>query len=337
MSGGGDDGRLVLIAGSGRSGTSVMAGVLKRLGLHLPQPEKPADDANPKGFYESQWVIDFHRSILDPIPVRTGDSRPGAHDLARAAGDRPGVTEALVEWLVEQRRLAAGAPLVVKDPRAFWLHDLWRRATHAAGIELAWVSMLRPPWEVTRSRELAFLADKPDEFRRMRETSNVAAWCNVVMATELATRPEPRVFVPYAALVADWRGAAQRVADGLDLRLGSGDAEVDEFVDPGLVRSSASDADLDLPDDLRAFAGCVWDAVVALVDDPSDGVAIEEISTLRRDYSRRHGYAVAIAMDEITAREATARVRARRKARRELRRTTGLRARSGGRVPPPAT
>ena len=30
---------LVLVSGSGRSGTSSLAGALKRLGLHVPQPE----------------------------------------------------------------------------------------------------------------------------------------------------------------------------------------------------------------------------------------------------------------------------------------------------------
>ena len=53
-------GRAVLVVGAGRSGTSTIAGVLRRLGLHVPQPEVMSDDTNPKGFGEPQWAVTFH-------------------------------------------------------------------------------------------------------------------------------------------------------------------------------------------------------------------------------------------------------------------------------------
>ena len=40
---------LVLVSGSGRSGTSSLAGALKRLGLHVPQPAVAASETNPRG------------------------------------------------------------------------------------------------------------------------------------------------------------------------------------------------------------------------------------------------------------------------------------------------
>src|SRR5207247_7594273 len=43
---------LVLVAGSGRSGTSLFSGILQRLGFYVPQPEVRADDTNPRGFAE---------------------------------------------------------------------------------------------------------------------------------------------------------------------------------------------------------------------------------------------------------------------------------------------
>ena len=67
--------RLVLVTGSGRSGTSSVAGTLKRLGLHVPQPEVPADEKNPRGYYEPMWVTEFHKRVLNPVPVRTIDTR----------------------------------------------------------------------------------------------------------------------------------------------------------------------------------------------------------------------------------------------------------------------
>ena len=67
---------LVLVSGSGRSGTSSLAGTLKRLGLHVPQPEVEASETNPRGFYEPQWVIDFHKRHLKELALFNIDSRP---------------------------------------------------------------------------------------------------------------------------------------------------------------------------------------------------------------------------------------------------------------------
>ena len=43
------DHTVVLVTGSMRSGTSSLAGSLKQLGWHVPQPEVPASDRNAKG------------------------------------------------------------------------------------------------------------------------------------------------------------------------------------------------------------------------------------------------------------------------------------------------
>ena len=115
------------MSGSGRSGTSSLAGTLKRLGLHVPQPEVEASETNPRGFYEPQWVIDFHKRHLKELALFNIDSRPAAVDIvARHVGT--GVpTGELHEWLSGQ--LAeydhAGDQIVVKDPHAFWFAQVW--------------------------------------------------------------------------------------------------------------------------------------------------------------------------------------------------------------------
>ena len=85
---------LVLVAGSGRSGTSLFTGILQRLGFLVPQPEVPADETNPRGFAESQWVVDFHTKLLREARVQVADARPvgvGRHraGVARRRGPRP--------------------------------------------------------------------------------------------------------------------------------------------------------------------------------------------------------------------------------------------------------
>ena len=76
-----DQVKLVVVTGSGRSGTSSVAGTLKRLGLYIPQPEVETDERNPRGYYEPLWVAEFHKWLLNPIPVRTIDCAIG-HEAA---------------------------------------------------------------------------------------------------------------------------------------------------------------------------------------------------------------------------------------------------------------
>ena len=113
--------RVVIVAGAGRSGTSTVAGSLSMLGLHLPQPEVPADETNPRGFYESQWVVDFHKELLNRTPVvRTLDARPEALDLAASVptdDDAERGRAWLSVQLAEHPQVAGQGPAGVLVPR----------------------------------------------------------------------------------------------------------------------------------------------------------------------------------------------------------------------------
>ena len=109
---------LVLVAGSGRSGTSLFSGILQRLGCHVPQPEVPADATNPRGFAESQWVVDFHTRLLRSARVQVSDARPAAWALTAEAGLDDAVRDELRRWLAGQFGVAPA--LIVKDPRLSW-------------------------------------------------------------------------------------------------------------------------------------------------------------------------------------------------------------------------
>lgn len=317
---------VLVVTGSGRSGTSTAAGALKRLGLHLPQPEVPADETNPRGFFESQWVVEFHRSMLGSVPVRTTDARPEAADLMREVAAEERWRAPLRDWLGEQ---SAYPQVLVKDPRAYWVMDLWRSVAEEVGVDLVSLTMLRHPVDVARSRDTAYAGDRGEAFRRRRATANVAAWVNSVFDTESATRPGPRAFVPYADLLTDWRAALSRAADQVGITLGGDPASVDDFIDTGLHRSRSSWEELDVPDGLRSLAERVWELLQILVDAPHDEAVSAELARLREDYVRIHDHAVAIALDHTNVR--VARVRRQVKAnlaaehRAELERLRGRR------------
>ena len=110
----------------------------------------------------------------------------------------------LTTWLGEQVALVEpGGQLAIKDPRAFWVHDLWDAVATELGIDLSYLTMLRHPAEVVQSRETHYLSNQTDDFRRTRQTANLAGWVNGALETELATRTRPRTFVRYADLLED--------------------------------------------------------------------------------------------------------------------------------------
>jgi hypothetical protein len=298
---------LVVVTGSGRSGTSSVAGTLKRLGLHVPQPEVPADERNPRGYYEPLWVAEFHKRLLNPIPVRTIDSRPDAGRIAKQAVT-PEAEQRLLDWLREQ--VATGEQrILIKDTRAYWVYDLWQRMADELGVRLTSLTMLRHPAQVVRSRDTAYLTEMDRDFRRQRETTNVAAWVNAAFVTEHATRGNPRAFVPYDDLIGDWRATMTRAGAQLGLDFGElgGPHPVDDFIDAGLNRSTPDWGGLEVSPTLVDLAERSWAAMNDLVETPDDQVVGKRLDALRAEYAELYASAAAIALDETTAQVAAVR------------------------------
>lgn len=293
----------VIITGSGRSGTSSVGGTLKRLGLHIPQPEVEADDKNPRGYYEPAWLAALLKNFMDPIPVRTIDSRPTAPRVAMEALAETDIEDQLRGWL---RDLLVHPQVAIKDTRAYWVYEVFVRLADELGAELTSLTMLRHPTEVVRSRETAYLSGQSKQFRQERETTNVAAWMNAAFETERVTRQHARAFVRYPDLRSDWRSAMARAGDQLGLTynadLTTGEHHpVDDFIDAGLFRSRVTWDDIDVAPALKEMAEQVWTAMNVLVDSPHDEQAIAGLERLREEYVELYSFASAMAQDERTA------------------------------------
>lgn len=305
--------KLVVVTGSGRSGTSSVAGTLKRLGLYIPQPEVETDERNPRGYYEPLWVAEFHKWLLNPIPVRTIDSRPNAGKIAKKHVT-PEVEQQLRDWLRGQ--LETGErQILLKDTRAYWVYDLWQRMAEEFGAQLTSLTMLRHPAQVVRSRDAAYLADMTRHFRQQRETTNVAAWINAAFETERVTRGNPRAFVPYYDLIGDWRAAMSRAGEQLGLTFNDirGHHPVDDFIDADLNRSKPDWDGLEVTPGLVDLAERSWAVMNALVDTPDDEAVMRRVDALRKEYVELYWSSAAIALDETTAQ--VAKVRKKLKAR----------------------
>jgi hypothetical protein len=299
---------LLLVAGQGRSGTSLYTALMHELGLHVPQPEIPADPTNPRGFKEPKWVVDFHQRLLQRLGVRPADARPSGWATTGQTADRPALRTELRTWLEGQ--LAHHPRLIVKDPRTTWFLGLWRKAADDLDLPIAITTMLRHPAEVMLSKRSAYGG-------RRDVTARMAGWVNGMLFTERATRDLPRAFVRYESLLADWTQETGRADNQLGLRLvpSATDAQVEaasKIVDPELHRSRSSIDDLELPDPLRQLALDTWEQLGALADDPvvSDGdpraVSLDE---LRERYVRYYEQCEAVVRSSILAAESTPRRR----------------------------
>lgn len=290
--------RLVLVVGVGRSGTSLLSGILGQLGLHIPKPEVRANSTNPRGFGEPRWVVDFHWRLLRRRRVEVNDARPSAWaTMAKTAADEA-VRAELRGWLSQQ--LAENGTIVVKDPRTSWFLPLWMRCADELGVTPDFATMLRHPAETVTSATKSYGTWMPAAGR-------AGAWANVALETERQTRGGRRVFIRYEDLLADWRREVTRLNERLQLppvdpALAQG---VDEFVDPTLHRHRVGWEDLDpaVPEPVRAVVDAAWLRLLALTE-ADDAAALAALDDARADYRRMYADAEALVHSSFAAQRA---------------------------------
>ena len=246
--------RLVIVAGVGRSGTSLFTSLLGMAGFHVPQPEVSADSTNPKGFGEPQWVVNFHGRALRSRRVSVWDSRPAAFEQTASAAQDKATVDELRAWLAVQ--FVGRHDVVIKDPRVGWFLPLWRKAAEELGVEVSFASLLRHPAESVSSA-IKWYGDW------QTPASRTLSWVNIMLETEYATRGSLRSFVRYDDLLSDWSGELTRVGGDLHvpvLRELPADvrAEIDSFVDPTLHRQRVTWNEVGVPRQVEEIAERTW-------------------------------------------------------------------------------
>ena len=314
--------RLVLITGTGRSGTSTVSGTLSHLGLHVPGPYLGANRSNPKGFFESRWAVKFHKRLHKRAWINDFDGRPDAVQLVREA-ITPEMRVELREFL--EKVSHEHDQVVVKDPRTVWCQALWAESAASVDLSIRYLSMLRHPAEVLGSRTEYYASGADDDRRRYYATCSLGRWINSCVVNERETRGERRTFVRYVDLLSDWRTVMRKVGDDLeidyDTDLSDGPPHaVDEFIDPDLRRVQVGWDDVDVPPYLRDIAEEVWQVLGVLADsDGNDPDASKRIDELGDAYAGALRDAQAIAHDASEQAANKAKVAGARKERERLR------------------
>jgi len=302
--------RVVFVVGSGRSGTSTMAGALQALGMHVPQPEVRPDETNPKGFAESQWVVDLHHELLQRCQVQVSDARPSAwYETGKASAS--GITRArLTEWLGDQFKEAVGDEpaideIVVKDPRLAWFLGLWKSAALRCDAQASYVTMPRHVTEVVGSKKRYYAPGQTGS--AFSEVQRTAAWVNMMLHTERATRGGRRAFARYDDLLDDWTVPVFRLGQELDLETIKGATandirKVHQFIDPDLKRVRTTWDDVAVPSRLREIAEETWRGLGKLAEPDGDTPDVHALlDEVREAYVAFYDEAEAVAQSSVIA------------------------------------
>jgi hypothetical protein len=306
--------RVVFVVGSGRSGTSTMAGALQALGMHVPQPEVTADETNPKGFAESKWVVDLHHELLQRCHVQVSDARPSAW-FETGKASTSGITRArLTDWLgpqfeearvVDDLEVPAIDELVIKDPRLAWFLGLWKSAALRTDAQPSYVTMLRHVTEVVGSKQRYYAPGQTGS--AFSEVQRTAAWVNMMLHTERATREGTRAFVRYDDLLSDWTVPVFRLGQELDLEAVKGASandirKVHQFIDPDLKRVRTTWDDVEVPARLRELAEETWRGLSKLAEPGGDTPDVHALlDEVREAYVGFYDEAEAVAQSSVIA------------------------------------
>lgn len=114
----------VLVMGCGRSGTSMVTGMLADAGWHVGDDPYPGRDANPKGFFETEEINGINEFLLANAVPEEAPKKRMQHWLTVA----PRLLEFDVDCGLRARmeRLAARGPFAYKDPRFCYTLPAWR-------------------------------------------------------------------------------------------------------------------------------------------------------------------------------------------------------------------
>jgi len=159
--------QIVVVAGMHRSGTSLAAEILVRLGAWTRSRLLEGNEYNPRGYWEDADLVDLNDRILTALDRPWGGTRaalPMPRDWLSDPALAPLKAE-LEAFLRAGLEAAGGTPWMVKDPRICRLMPLWRQVADDAGLRLAAVLTVRSPDAVAAS--LARRDRFPDAFGRL--------------------------------------------------------------------------------------------------------------------------------------------------------------------------
>lgn len=210
----------VLLLGMHRSGTSYLASVLAALGVRMGESLLAADAGNPRGYFEDESVLAFHKSLLAkraPFSQTRADFLPGS-DFVSAWND-----EESAEADTLLNKLSREGLWGWKEPRTCLFLEEWLKklpeakcvAVYRHPLEIYYSFLKRRDWSALFAPEAVFAA---------------TAFYNRAILAAREQAPERFLILHAGASFADGPMLAARLAEFLGCE-GSQDAKLPLFAE----------------------------------------------------------------------------------------------------------
>lgn len=219
-------GKAVVILGSGRSGTSVLARSINIIGVDLGEEFIDTDETNPKGFFENRKIVNTHKEIgprMKKRPYPEGfqhfeEIKPFRNQLENYIRDEF-LDKPVWGW---------------KDPRNNENLPMWRDILTKLNVEGNYLIIVRNPVDVVASYKRAYNRD---------ETWARLQWQLRTVLALKETQGERRTIVKYEDLFGKSLACMRRIAKTFDLPWSKDESkiknELNEFIDPTLQHSNS--------------------------------------------------------------------------------------------------
>ncbi len=176
------------ILGMHRSGTSALGGVLNILGLNAGSLLMPANDTNPKGYFENRHIYWHNEKILNEYQSSWDDYCFNI-DVISEVDKAKYVQKA--QQLIEQE-YKYSQQFFIKDPRICMLFPIWKEACENLNINIKIIIPLRNPLEVAES-----LRSRND----FSHEKSLILWLHHFYQAEYYSREYSRVFLYFDELI----------------------------------------------------------------------------------------------------------------------------------------
>jgi len=219
-------GNIVIVLGMHRSGTSAFTGALKVAGFDLGKDLMQANEYNVKGYFENNKIVELNDKILGYFNA-SWDSMfflpEKWEEDERLKQDKLKAIEIINSEFDGKNNIA------IKDPRFGILLPFWKSVFKILQIRPNYCIVLRSPIEISLSLE------NRDHFSIQK--SHIL-WTNYLMAMELGTRAEKRIFIDYPDFINSPTGTLKRHRKYFNLNdsfpLPETETAIEDFVSPKL-------------------------------------------------------------------------------------------------------
>ncbi|WP_404455712.1 sulfotransferase [Virgibacillus necropolis] len=218
--------KAVVVLGSGRSGTSVLARAINIAGVDLGSGFIKTNQTNPKGFFENKKIVNTHKKIGEILK-----KRPFPKGFPYFDDVRPYRNE-LKDYIQEEffNKKVWGW----KDPRNNEFLEMWKGILKEINVEGNYLIIIRNPVDVIASYKRAYDRD---------ETWAKRQWQLRTLLALRETKKEKRIIVEYDELFNNSLESMRRVSNTLDFEWPQEETkiknELDEFIDPSLQTSNS--------------------------------------------------------------------------------------------------